>query len=70
MRVPQYIKDMITQRRKAQARANVLQEKIETYFEKHGIEVEWTGTHVALYTEEVATERMYLDAIEGAEKEE
>ena len=58
---------MIFDREKAQARSNELQYKIEDWFEKHDIEVEWSATHCALYTEPKPTRRMYLEALKEYE---
>lgn len=69
MKVPKYIRKMILDREKAQAKSNVLQSDIEKWFEKHGIEVEWKDTHIALYVEENVTRSSYLEALEKYENE-
>ena len=68
MKVPKYIKKMIFEREKAQAKSNELQCKIEDWFEKHDIEVEWCATHCALYNEPQPTRIMYLEALKEYER--
>ena len=68
MKVPKYIKKMIIDREKAQSKSNALQIEIERWFEKHGIEIEWKNTHIALYVEENVTRSTYLEALNKYEK--
>lgn len=68
MRVPKYIKKMINDRYKAQRKANELQTDIECWFEAHNIDVEYTGTHVVLYTEPSTAKWAYLEALEEYER--
>ena len=64
MRVPEYIKKMIKDRCRAQMRANKLQVDIENWFEAHNIDVEYSGTHIVLYTEPDTARSKYLEVLE------
>lgn len=51
MEIPKYIKKKILDRAKLQRRANVLQQDIDDWCKSHGIETEYSKTHICLLTE-------------------
>lgn len=52
MKAPKYIMQKIRARCEHQEKANSLQNEIEEWCEKHGIDIgEYHNTHVCLYTE-------------------
>ena len=65
MKVPKYIEKKIRKRAMLQGAANVLQEEIEDWCAKHNIELEYSGTHICLYTEPGI---VAIDTIERIEK--
>lgn len=69
MKIPKYIKKKIQERARFQGKANWLQQEIEEWCAKRNIELEYTGTHICLYTEPYAVAAGVIESIKNADGE-
>lgn len=65
MKIPKYIEKMISDRCKAQCKANALQIKIDNWMGKHDIECMYSSTYIGLYSEPNCAEKTTIEAIKN-----
>ena len=69
MKMPKYIEKKIQERARFQGKANWLQQEIEEWCAKRNIELEYTCTHICLYTEPYAVAAGVIESIKNADGE-
>ncbi len=69
MKIPKYIEKKIRERARYQGKANCLQAEIEEWCEKRNVELEYTGSHICLFTEPCAVARGVIESIKHADGE-
>lgn len=69
MKIPKYIEKKIRERARYQGKANCFQMGIEEWCAKHNIELEYSGTHICLFTEPYAVALGAIEQIKNADGE-
>ena len=69
MKIPKYIEKKINERARHQGKASCLQEEIEKWCAKHNVNLDYSGSHICLFTEPGMVAITTIEQIKNADGE-